>query len=271
MMSAVFLMQPVGQFMAYGLGLAVLHGLAGRYNLEYSSSDLATDTSVAYGRTQIGIDKLWRIIAGVGGIPAVLALIFRCNETCLLPQKYVLTGFEPTGTIPESPRYTCDIKQDAAKALLDTANGTTNLFSGWSRAGFDDDESLDGRTIGSRSPHHSDDCVELREATVERDFASSPPVASPPPGLIGIDGNHINIRRASEALDLAHPSQSQQHQARIKEQDIHIDSLDDDTRQWSQFSSKNWNDYFHDGPEQGGNWRNIFGVAVCWGFLDFAF
>jgi PHS family inorganic phosphate transporter-like MFS transporter len=49
------------------------------------------------------IDRLWRLVVGIGIIPAVIALAFRF-------------------TIPESPRYTLDILQNTKATLEDTAN-----------------------------------------------------------------------------------------------------------------------------------------------------
>ena len=67
-MSAVFLMQPLGQFCAYAVGLAVLHALRKPYELDAGDDGLTQ---------KVGIDVVWRIVAGVGGVPALIALLFR--------------------------------------------------------------------------------------------------------------------------------------------------------------------------------------------------
>ncbi|KAK3675530.1 hypothetical protein LTR78_004613 [Recurvomyces mirabilis] len=82
MMAAVFLMQPFGQLLAYGVGLGALHSL---------------DSS------RISIDKFWRIVIGVGAAPTLLALLFRRN-------------------IPESWRYTYFVRKSPAKASNDLAD-----------------------------------------------------------------------------------------------------------------------------------------------------
>lgn len=78
MMTAVFLMQAVGQFAAYGLGLAILVALG--KNLRLSPDE--TKWEVAAPK----IDVIWRVIIGVGAFPALVSLVLR-------------------RTIPETPYY----------------------------------------------------------------------------------------------------------------------------------------------------------------------
>jgi len=90
MMCAVFLMQPMGQLLAWSVGLVALEVLSHHH-------DFSTDSPDA----KVGIDKLWRWVIGMGAIPAALAILFRI-------------------TIPESGRYTYDVKKDGPRALHDT-------------------------------------------------------------------------------------------------------------------------------------------------------
>ncbi|KAI0436654.1 major facilitator superfamily domain-containing protein [Xylaria telfairii] len=69
MMAAVFLMQSVGQLAAYGFGLAVLVGVSKNSGL----SPDETNREVAVPK----IDAIWRIIIGVGAIPALISLVLR--------------------------------------------------------------------------------------------------------------------------------------------------------------------------------------------------
>ena len=55
------------------------------------------------------IDYCWRIIIGVGAIPAAVALYYRM-------------------TIPESPRHTMDVTRDLAKAESDADFVRTGRF-----------------------------------------------------------------------------------------------------------------------------------------------
>ena len=107
-MTAVFLMQPLGQICAYVVGLVVLHGLNNSHGYFDLKRPYDPDNNSYHAR--MGIDVLWRVVAGVGGVPALVALLFRW-------------------TIPESGRYTCDIKRDSWKAFVDTVDGTTGWLS----------------------------------------------------------------------------------------------------------------------------------------------
>lgn len=71
MISAVFLMQPLGQLCAYGAGLTALR--------------------VFGSQSRVDIDKLWRYVVAMGAIPTLLALAFRLF-------------------MPESGRYTFEVR-----------------------------------------------------------------------------------------------------------------------------------------------------------------
>lgn len=98
MLSWVFFAQPVGQLLANVLSLAVVQ--AYRPGIEFGGQQLHyCDTTKCFR----AIDRLWRLVIGLGVIPAVIALAFRF-------------------TIPESPRYTLDILQNTQATLEDTVN-----------------------------------------------------------------------------------------------------------------------------------------------------
>jgi MFS transporter, PHS family, inorganic phosphate transporter len=99
MMAAVFLMQPLGQILAAGVGWGVLAKLArsgGLDQLPANGADLTDDQKKAILST---IDRIWRCVIGVGAFPAFLAILWRFS-------------------IPESPRYTMDVDRDAKRAYL---------------------------------------------------------------------------------------------------------------------------------------------------------
>ncbi|KAE9362960.1 MFS general substrate transporter, partial [Stipitochalara longipes BDJ] len=93
MMVAVTLMQPLGQVAAAAVGLTVLTTLGKKRGLE-SLTESPDDHKVAAAI----IDRIWRIVIGVGAIPAFLAIVARL-------------------TIPESPRFTLDVSHDGKQAL----------------------------------------------------------------------------------------------------------------------------------------------------------
>lgn len=92
-MGAVFAMQGFGQFAAGIIALIVTSGF---------KESLQTASSVAHcsGVCQIAVDKMWRVIIGMGAVPGCIALYYRL-------------------TIPETPRYTFDVSRDVVKAGSD--------------------------------------------------------------------------------------------------------------------------------------------------------
>lgn len=92
-MAAVFSTQGAGQFVAALVSLLTTIG----FKKEFST---AAKSSECLGDCQIASDKAWRIIVGVGTLPAVFALYYRI-------------------TIPETPRYTFDVAHDIEKASAD--------------------------------------------------------------------------------------------------------------------------------------------------------
>ncbi|KAL5877252.1 hypothetical protein ACKVWC_006413 [Pyricularia oryzae] len=104
MMNAVFAMQGIGQLCA-ALVLLVLSA-AFKSQLELASSPATCSTT---GACLTAVDRMWRLIIGFGAIPGCIALYFRL-------------------TIPETPRYTFDVENDADTArgaLKSDANATT--------------------------------------------------------------------------------------------------------------------------------------------------
>jgi PHS family inorganic phosphate transporter-like MFS transporter len=62
MMSAVFLMQPLGQLMAWIVGISTVTGLSRYYDLDGGRSCNTSE------HASIGIDIFWRIVVGVGAV-----------------------------------------------------------------------------------------------------------------------------------------------------------------------------------------------------------
>jgi MFS transporter, PHS family, inorganic phosphate transporter len=90
MMASVFIMQPLGQVAAAVVGLAVL------LTIGSGLSSVADSEAAA-----VTVDRIWRVVVGVGAFPAFVAIYFRL-------------------TIPESPRWTLNVDHDGTRALQDT-------------------------------------------------------------------------------------------------------------------------------------------------------
>lgn len=93
MIAAVFSMQ------GFGLLLSALVALITTVAFKDSYIDIKDET-VCGAACRVAADRSWRIIVGVGAIPACLALYYRI-------------------TIPETPRYTFDVQHDVEKADAD--------------------------------------------------------------------------------------------------------------------------------------------------------
>ena len=75
MLAAVFFFQPFGQLVAVLVAFAATAGFNSRIANTTSCSINATDIrAVECART---VDKAWRLVAGLGAVPAILAIYFR--------------------------------------------------------------------------------------------------------------------------------------------------------------------------------------------------
>ncbi|KAI1877482.1 hypothetical protein JX265_003490 [Neoarthrinium moseri] len=93
MMAAVFSMQGFGQLIAAIVALIVTAAFKDAY---HGAPNVASCDYIC----QTAADRSWRIIVGVGAVPACFALYYRI-------------------TIPETPRYTFEIAKDVEKADAD--------------------------------------------------------------------------------------------------------------------------------------------------------
>jgi PHS family inorganic phosphate transporter-like MFS transporter len=93
MMAAVFSMQGMGQLLCALVALIVTAGF------KNSFISVSTPADCDY-QCLVAADQCWRIIVGVGAVPACLAMYYRI-------------------TIPETPRYTFDVARDVEKADAD--------------------------------------------------------------------------------------------------------------------------------------------------------
>ena len=70
-MAAMFMMQPIGQLVAYLVNIIVLAIYDAKYNLQ-GCQDPAN-----HARCAPYVDSIWRWVTGIGGIPTIVAIIFR--------------------------------------------------------------------------------------------------------------------------------------------------------------------------------------------------
>ncbi|MCJ1359923.1 MAG: hypothetical protein MMC33_009926 [Icmadophila ericetorum] len=106
MMASVFAMQGMGQLAAAVVSLIAATSFNGALSSAARASDCNADC-------QLAADRMWRIVVGVGAIPACFALYYRL-------------------TIPETPRYTFDVSRDVFKAEQDTEYYLAGRHTGFS-------------------------------------------------------------------------------------------------------------------------------------------
>lgn len=99
MISWVFFAQPIGQLLANVLSLAAVEG----FKSQITQTGLSCPAGEEGEQCFRAIDRLWRLVVGIGIVPAVIALAFRF-------------------TIPESPRYKLDILRNVHSVFEDTNN-----------------------------------------------------------------------------------------------------------------------------------------------------
>ena len=211
MMAAVFIMQPIGQLVAWAVAMAALHGISKDYDLNVG---IKTTDPDRIDNAKIGIDILWRIVVGVGAVPALIAILFRW-------------------TIPESGRYTYDVKQDARTALKDT------------------------RKVYEQQAAMQSDATEFDEFALEQggpNFQLGQPALPQFPGTTSMpNASFDGFGRSSIASD---------------DNDMWaIPDPDDDDDEYNQFSYDELHTYFI----KEGNWRYLVGMSTAWLLLDFAF
>lgn len=110
MMASVFAMQGMGQFASALVTLIVTTSF--RTFLEPAArADQCT------GDCQLAVDRMWRIIIGIGAVPAVFAMYYRI-------------------TIPETPRYTFDVARDVFRAEQDAESYLAGKSQGFTDKDF---------------------------------------------------------------------------------------------------------------------------------------
>ncbi|KAH7028824.1 major facilitator superfamily domain-containing protein [Microdochium trichocladiopsis] len=98
MLAAIFIAQPVGRLLAYSLNIGILSGFANSYQQDMWATHeemLSSDPSLAMPK--LTVDKVWRLVIGLAGVPAVFAVALRIF-------------------IPETPRFYSAVKRDMRKA-----------------------------------------------------------------------------------------------------------------------------------------------------------
>lgn len=274
MIVAITLMQPLGQVAAAAVGLTALTTLGKRRGLE-SLTESPEDHKAAAAI----IDRIWRIVIGVGAIPAFLAIIARL-------------------TIPESPRFTLDVSHDGKQALkanqeylgqpiFDDYDDIVLDFEGSSVHGSIAAPPA-GRTLPPGSPPRAPSILEIQNvSTIGNDTAEESyqlenyvgPILHEGNGDAGVADKSTEVDGIEEAKEAyvhvnGRPrSRSDSRLSRSRAQDDNGDRnpFDEEPpatpKDPHPFSCRELKKYF----VTEGNWRQLSGVSICWCCLDVAF
>lgn len=236
-MAAVFLMQPLGQLSATLVGYGVINGLCHQYNITTETDHMIIAPV---------IDIAWRIVIGVGALPALLAVIARM-------------------TIPESPRFILDVEENEDEAV-ETLYRRKYLRS-------DLEECADG----SPRDREAGNLLSTSGHTVNGQGAVSSPESAPDQRRQG--DNSAPSRE--DSIPMEHSSAGQQgstqppveEQAQVEEQ-APVEAANNQRRALSRRASlvpyvvpkSGWRYFIEDG-----NWRYLAGISLAWLTLDFVF
>ncbi|KAG9853865.1 MFS general substrate transporter, partial [Aureobasidium melanogenum] len=145
MLTAVFMCQPLGQLLATLVPLVAVY--AARESLPH-------DSQVCEGDCLKTLDVIWRLILGLGAVPAAASLWFRL-------------------TIIESPRYTVDIVRNDHQAAVDVNRYfySGDHFSTRSRVSFQQDHEDELNTEEAHNPI-------FPLSTIDSEEVQQPPQAS---------------------------------------------------------------------------------------------
>jgi MFS transporter, PHS family, inorganic phosphate transporter len=231
MMSTLFFMQPVGQLLANVLSLGAVYAWKSQINQH-------DDTCVNDATCIRAIDRLWRLVVGIGAIPAVIALAFRF-------------------TIPESPRFKLDVQRKVNKVYRDMNDYYGNPV---------DPEIEAGTVLQSLQPKSYDHDQELRRTV-------SPPL----PVLSAENMNHMQqIRPLSSNIapddiiqddELADDSTAHHPADELRDDESEDGSGGPRPGEPPQASRADIKKFFI----EEGNWQYLLGTSLSWLFLDFAF
>jgi PHS family inorganic phosphate transporter-like MFS transporter len=269
MMVAITLMQPLGQVAAAAVGLTVLTTLGKKRGLQS-----LTESPVDHEAAAAIIDRIWRIVIGVGAIPAFLAIIARV-------------------TIPESPRFTLDVSHDGKQAL----KANQEYLGEPIVDNYDESEESNVHApiaahpaaTGPRpgSPPRAPSVMEIQHAPmIENDTGeyhelrnyngSTLHQGNGDVGMPGIytEGNEDGDARETDVYFNGHqlprpvspPSQSMAPDDDEDRNPFH-DEPAAPPEDPHPFSRQELKKYFR----TEGNWRQLAGVSICWCCLDVAF
>lgn len=224
-MAAVFLMQPLGQLSATLIGYGVTKSLCQKWDNETDKGNIA-----------LCLDQVWRIVIGVGAIPALLAVMARLS-------------------IPESPRFILDVLGDADEAVdtlksegfvgprIETSSNVPRQHLGAGNSQFGNGETFNSQVDNLQREQLPNDGMQEVDIAAVGSRPDSRPVGH---SSVSQQNNSISQAEQQTLLEVTPESRFQAPQYR---------------------RPKSWNQYFY----KEGNWTSLVGTSLAWFCLDFVF
>lgn len=238
MIAAVFFFQPLGQLLATLMALFATEGFR-KYILQVTEFDSCSISSSGPGidcaRT---VDRVWRLVSGLGAVPAALAIVSRLT----IPESVSLFGMHNTeGKADLSPQvyWVLDVKNDTNQAMQTRDYWPKQVDSN----GHADSDSIQAQTVDDSESIELAETPDLRANTADEE-------------------SHIQERLAPEFLS-RRPSQSHDNAT-------FVDYEDPSPREQSFKDFRN----FLFGAEGGwtqGNWTDLFASSLNWMLFDFTY
>ena len=256
MLAWVFLMQPAGQFAGTLVAIIVTAAFRPQMQVSWEQGEnfgLPPECIQA-------IDRAWRIIVGLGAIPALVAYVIRSG-------------------IPESPRFTMDILFDTNQAVRDTEGyfvvteestqdptQPTNKLENVRLLG----DPLENKAFEEMAWRSSNDPTADLRREGPFPLVQLPAAAQNPDISLGHVGSNIHeISQLPSALPdhTQNPKTSSHRSSNVGTQYAFMSRLDEST--YSKI--RIWTSEFREWLASERNGIHLAGTTLTWGLLDFSF
>lgn len=238
MLAAVFFFQPLGQLLATVMAIIATEGFR-KYILQNAAADSCSISSSGPGiecaRT---VDRVWRLVSGLGAVPAALAIVSRLT----IPESVSLFRMHDTEgkTDPILQVYwVLDVKNDSNQAMQTRDYWPKQLDSD----GQADSDSIQVPTADDSDNIQLAEIPDLRANTADEE-------------------SHIHERLAPEFL-LRRSSQ-------VQDSATSVNFEDPSPREQSIKDFRNFL-FGAEGDWTKGNWTDLFATSLNWMLFDFTY
>ncbi|KAL9037006.1 MAG: hypothetical protein Q9214_005884, partial [Letrouitia sp. 1 TL-2023] len=261
MLAAVFFCQPFGQFIAVLIAFAVTAGLRSHINDVAATHGPLSCTVAATATAGIDcartIDKSWRFVAGLGAVPAAIAIYFRF-------------------TIPESVYYSLDVIEDGSRAADDAERFFRSASSSENQSLVDSQDEQPGdhppeqRDRVSRSNSKANDSGDARNGI----SAAVMPLNSPPqpitPANLLFNSQSTNKPNGTDRIEnekhhIGPETLEDGQTGNGRDREIDVKEVEDCEE------PEGFLRQLHFYLSRDANWKDLLASSINWMLLDFTF